>query len=218
MKVDGVARAVARQDATRADAQDPFQTLSVGFDELFNNSGLEDFLGRLVKKMSATTGGYVARVTKLPPGGVATQQVQEQFRRTNVALIRNMRDEHVRELADILRAGAASGARHETLAPQIQERLGVGLSRAKLIARDQTTKLNGQLQQAHQEAAGITEYTWSTSKDENVRKDHRALNGKRFRYDSPPITNTKTGDRNNPGQDIQCRCVAIPVIPLFEDI
>jgi SPP1 gp7 family putative phage head morphogenesis protein len=201
----------------RTDAGDPFETLSVGFDELMAGSGTEAFLGRLVDRMSDRTGAYVARVTQLPIAQVSGQKRVEEFRRTNVALIKDLGDEHARDLSDILRQAAATGARHEDVAPLIQERLGVGLSRAKLIARDQTTKLNGQLQQDHQEAAGITEYTWSAAHDEAVRPMHKALDGKRFKFSEPPVVNKK-GERRNPGGDIQCRCVAIPVIPLFEDL
>jgi hypothetical protein len=46
---------------------------------------------------------------------------------------------------------------------------------------------------------------------------HKALDGKRFKFSEPPVVNKK-GERRNPGGDIQCRCVAIPVIPLFEGL
>lgn len=175
-------------------------------------------MGQIVKRVAKVQGDYVQRVTKIPPGQVATQQTIEEFRRRNVALITNLRDEHVTAVSDILRAATASGARHEDVAPEIADRLGVGFSRAKLIARDQTNKINSQMAQASAASAGIEEYTWGTAKDENVRPDHKRLQGRRFRYDDPPVTDQRTGRRNNPGEDIQCRCVAIPVIPLFDGI
>ncbi len=58
---------------------------------------------------------------------------------------------------------------------------------------------------------GILEYRWSTSKDERVRHDHKALDTKIFSFASPPVTNLKTGARNNPGCDFGCRCIAIPI-------
>jgi hypothetical protein len=40
-----------------------------------------------------------------------------------------------------------------------------------------------------------------TSRDERVRSGHAALHGKVFRYDTPPVTNPRTGEVNHPGQD-----------------
>jgi uncharacterized protein with gpF-like domain len=38
------------------------------------------------------------------------------------------------------------------------------------------------------------------------------LNGMKFSWTEPPITNKQTGARNNPGCDFGCRCLALPVI------
>ena len=75
-----------------------------------------------------------------------------------------------------------------------------------LLSRDQTTKLNASLTKLRQESAGITEYIWQTAGDERVRPTHKANDGKKFNWDKPPA---KTG---HPGTDINCRCVAIPVM------
>ncbi len=74
------------------------------------------------------------------------------------------------------------------------------------ITRDQTSKAIGQLTQARHRQLDIEEYDWLTSQDERVRPSHAALNGTRQRWDRPPSV-------GHPGADIQCRCVAIPVIP-----
>ena len=78
--------------------------------------------------------------------------------------------------------------------------------RAKLIARDQSSKLNSALNQQRQQNFGVEEYVWRTSGDERVRDNHRSKNGKTFRWDDPPK------DTGHPGQDVQCRCVAQPII------
>lgn len=90
-------------------------------------------------------------------------------------------------------------------------------SRAELIARDQVLKLNAEVTQKRHEAAGIVEFVWSTSRDERVRPDHKVLEGKRYRYDDPPVVDRRRGTRGLPGIHFQCRCVAIPVIPGFDD-
>ena len=89
------------------------------------------------------------------------------------------------------------------------------------LARDQTSKAIGQLTRTRHQQLGITEYTWRTAQDERVRDSHVALEGSRQRWDTPPSV-------GHPGEDIQCRCVAIPIIstrqpggaveePLFTD-
>lgn len=108
---------------------------------------------------------------------------------------------------------AGPGVRVESIAQRIQEETEVTESRAALIARDQVLKLNADVTEAQHVAAGITEYVWSTSSDERVRKSHRDLDGQRFKYSEPPIVDVRTGRRENPGRDFQCRCVAVPVLP-----
>lgn len=79
-------------------------------------------------------------------------------------------------------------------------------NRARLIARDQTSKIQSQLHQQRMQNLGVVEYRWRTSGDERVRQSHSDNNGKIFRWDKPPST-------GHPGDDIQCRCTAEAIIP-----
>ncbi len=76
---------------------------------------------------------------------------------------------------------------------------------AALIARDQVSKLNGQLNRARQTAAGITSFVWETQDDSRVRPEHRALDGRRFTW-------ADGAGGVYPGQPVQCRCWARPVV------
>ncbi len=129
----------------------------------------------------------------------------------NVRLIKDTIGDLQSEVLSILESQDAIGVRHEDLASLLYERADVSQSRASLIARDQTLKLNGSLNEARQTEAGIESYTWSTSKDDRVRPTHAALDGETFSWDSPP-------EPGHPGQDIQCRCIAIPVVDEFEGL
>ena len=99
---------------------------------------------------------------------------------------------------------ALGGGNLKDLAQKIRQIGGVTENRAKLIARDQTAKLNSSLTQAQHESLGVTHYRWSTSKDERVRESHAENEGQVFSWDDPPET-------GHPGFEINCRCVAIPV-------
>ena len=74
------------------------------------------------------------------------------------------------------------------------------------LTRDQTNKQIGRLSEVRQTQMGITDYIWQDSGDRRVRPEHAANNGMQFQWASPPST-------GHPGQEIQCRCVALPVIP-----
>lgn len=168
-----------------------------------------------IDKAADNTSGHNARETKRLLGidprrdpGVAGPL--EKFREDNVRLITSIADDQLARVKAVLDANF--GLRAEALAEKLQEQFGATESKAKLIARDQTLKLNGNLSQIRQTNAGIEEYIWTTSGDERVRDSHEANEGKRFRWDVPPV---ETG---HPGQDYQCRCTPYPVIPgLTED-
>ena len=89
----------------------------------------------------------------------------------------------------------------------MSERTDVSDSRAKLIARDQVSKLNGQLTRERQTDLGVDGYIWRTVGDERVRDTHDENDGNFFSWDNPPA---ETG---HPGEDYQCRCWAEPVLP-----
>lgn len=132
----------------------------------------------------------------------------------NANLITGMSDEVLDDLAARLRNEWARGARWEDISALVQDRLGVGRARAELIARDQVGKLNADMTRERQRAVGVTRYKWSTSRDERVRESHRHLEGSIQTWANPPIVDPRTGRRDHPGRDFQCRCVAIPV---FDD-
>lgn len=137
-------------------------------------------------------------------------------REDNVRLIQKAAGDYADQVQAVLTDPANLGLRHEELRDLLVERGNVSVSRASFIARDQTLRLNAAITKSRQQAAGVLRYTWSTSQDERVRPMHAELEGLAFDYDDPPVTNEE-GDTNNPGEDYQCRCVAIPVIPELEE-
>ena len=126
--------------------------------------------------------------------------------RANVNLIKSIPDEYFKKIETIVFSNTTQGANAGSMIDQIKKIGHSTTKRARLIARDQSSKLNSALSQQRQQNLGIEEYIWRTSGDERVRDDHKANNGKTFRWDQPP---KKTG---HPGQDIQCRCIAQAII------
>jgi SPP1 gp7 family putative phage head morphogenesis protein len=60
-----------------------------------------------------------------------------------------------------------------------------------------------------QRALGRVFYTWRTRRDGRVRSSHRALEGTQQRWDDPPVISLD-GRRGHPGEDFNCRCIALP--------
>lgn len=127
----------------------------------------------------------------------------------NVDLISAIPEDTLDKMKDIVYDGYVNGRTTTKMVRDIQRAYKVSKTHATLIARDQTAKLNGQIQRHQQMDAGIEEYIWCTAGDERVRASHAALNGQKFRWDDPP-TNSD-GRRCNPGEDYQCRCIGRPV-------
>lgn len=131
----------------------------------------------------------------------------DNFVELNAALIKSIPEQSIAEVEKIVRIAALGGTRPESLAKDIMARFDVGESRARLLARDQVSKLNGAITQARQTRLGVTTYVWRTSQDERVRDSHKRKESKVVNWDDPPA------DTGHPGQDYQCRCWADPILP-----
>lgn len=141
----------------------------------------------------------------------------DEFRQENLAKISSLATDEIDTLEGMLDDAETTGMRPEELRDLIEERFDVTRSKADLLARDQVLKLNAKITEARQTQSGISKYIWSTSGDDRVRPMHDDLDGSEQSWDDPPVTNDD-GDTNHPGEDYQCRCVAIPVIPDVNDL
>lgn len=137
----------------------------------------------------------------------------------NVALIKSISAEHFAEVGravlDNYRGVPLPG--DVSLTKRLQDIGGITKKRAKFIARDQTSKLTGNLNQARMQENGIDEYIWRTARDERVvgtpggkypkgtrgHGNHYEREGETFSWSSPPSD-------GHPGQAYNCRCYAEP--------
>lgn len=106
------------------------------------------------------------------------------------------------------------GERYEGVIKSIQHSYQVSKSKAKFLARQETNLLTSKLKEMRYTDAGSKGYIWETvvgSPSHPVRPMHKALKGKFFLWNNPPVT-SPDGRRNHPGEDFNCRCFARPVI------
>lgn len=136
------------------------------------------------------------------------------YLRSNVKLIKSLGGAYSDRVEKAAWRTVSQGQRWEDFARELREATGASKRQAALIARDQTGKLMGQLNQARQVEAGFDEYEWYDSRDERVRKSHRSLHGTIQRWSKPPIVRYVKGlpMRAHPGEDVNCRCAALPHI------
>ena len=160
-----------------------------------------------------------------------TQAVVDEWARTQVTLITKASNDMRDAVARRVRKGVAEGQNNDEIKALIMRDLpGISTRRAAIIARDQTAKLNADLSKSRMEQAGIETYIWSTSMDERVRglpggkyanavPSHYLMEGLICRWDDPTkyrnaswewVARPNGAPLLHPGQDILCRCVALP--------
>lgn len=159
----------------------------------------------------------------LTSSGQAVQDQLEIDRALNASLIKNMATDFKQRISETIMVSVQSGERSTNLITQIRDDFHVTESRAKLIARDQTSKLNGSLVKARAQAVGSKTYIWVGTGDERERDSHFVLNGMLCKWNDPTVYSDDNGATwksrrsigafiGHPSEDYQCRCNARAVI------
>lgn len=173
---------------------------------LLELDGYDQGLTKNALAVSAANASAVSELTGVKGLARFTPDRVASWRKENTDLIVSLCRDQVADLKSTI-LERTQGLRVEEIRGLIQERFSVSESRADLIARDQTLKLNAQMTRENYKKANVNKYVWTTTRDERVRDEHAELDGQVFSFDDPP-------EPGNPGEDFQCRCVAFPV---FDD-
>lgn len=163
----------------------------------------------------------IAITPKLTPEQAA--RISKDWQHNMKLWIKDWTEKEIVKLREDMQASVFAGNRNEQAIKMIQKSYGSSVDKAKFLARQETRLLLTKFKQTRYEDAGVNEYRWGISNHPiqpkgapyvkgQVRHDHGVLAGKIFRWNNPPITNQETGARNNPGQDFNCRCFAIPIV------
>lgn len=134
----------------------------------------------------------------------------------NAQLIKSIPQQYLAQVESITMTNVRAGGRPSSIAKSLQQQFGVTKKRARFIARDQTAKINGDLSAKRQQAVGFDYFRWVDVNDERVRHRHDQISEKVtaygkgvYRWDNPPLSDK--GIPIIPGQDFNCRCIAVPV-------
>ena len=135
----------------------------------------------------------------------------------NAQLIKSIPQEFQKQIETIVYNGVTSGQNYTQIAKQIAGRKDISSvfgkldNRVKLIARNERSTINAQITKKRQEELGIKRAVWRTSDDERVRPCHAIRNGKEYDI-SKGLYSSCDGKTLFPGEEINCRCIAIPKI------
>ncbi len=196
-------------------SQDP-KVLQDKIAQLFGSTHIAWVMTDIAKKIEAMTQEDFQKQLAPVLGVTALaipspNELREFFVHQNMKLIQSLPQNLVDQVEQVVLTGLRQGFHVKDLERSIKDKLAITKQKAQLIARDQVSKYSGDLTKHNQTYAGITHYRWETSRDERVRAEHRALDGKEFAWDKPPVSD-KSGGRFHPRQGYRCRCDAIPVI------
>lgn len=132
--------------------------------------------------------------------------------------IKDFTQKEIKSLREKMQKNAFEGKRYESMISTIQKSYDVSYNKAKFLARQETKLLLSKYKETRYVDAGVQKYKWTTvvgSPKHPVREMHKALDGKIFSWNNPPVVNEK-GERKHPGEDFGCRCYAIPIVE-FKD-
>lgn len=227
-----------RNDSTRND--DVFDLIVEQFDRirvaLFEQKGGEEaqsLVDPISKHNQGTQKKLLGKVLEVDPFVTEPwlKPLAEDWITENVSLVKSVKKESLDDLEQTLFRMIREGKDKGEIVEEMQKRFSVAKNRAQLIARDQVNKFNAQLTEERQTRLGVEEYTWKTVNDQRVRgkpggkypkapHSHWDMQDKRCRWDDPTvyhngkkwINRTASMPQVHPGQEIQCRCYAEPIL------
>lgn len=131
-----------------------------------------------------------------------------------VGLIRSIATQHLGEVEGLVMRSVQTGRDLGSLSQALQERLGVTRRRAALISRDQNNKATGVFTRVRQQELGLKARWRHSSAGKTPRPTHLRNNGREY---DPALGwfDPAVGRRIWPGELVNCRCVAVSVVPGF---
>ncbi len=184
----------------------------------FTNRSLNNSVKHLVSKVPETELATF-------PAAVQTIEIntlKKMWVNKNVDLIKGLSDGVLNQLGDAVYDAARMGESIQSLSKRLNADLNINKKKAKAIARDQISKLKGNLSRHNDLVHGLTTYEWSTCKDGAVRSSHRVLEGKICSWLDASIYKNHIKDKwkkrasiggaiQQIGEDFGCRCTNISI-------
>jgi len=121
------------------------------------------------------------------------------------------------QMQGIINAGLAENEGIYVIRDRLLDKFGdLSVARARTIAQTEVGRAATQATQEGFKQMGVAQKEWLSARDGNVRDTHTAMDGQVVNLDddftSPSgATGSGPGLLNDPGEDINCRCVTVPL-------
>jgi SPP1 gp7 family putative phage head morphogenesis protein len=179
---------------------------------------VDKMVGDLQKQFVGTVSNILGPdVSKGLPDDLA-EVIRAQVKSGADQAIKNFTAEATANLRAKVEKNLLEGGRADRLAQIIEAEYGVSKRKAAFIAENETSLATAAFRESRYRSLGSTHYVWRTMGDAKVRpthgesNNHRVLDGRTFPWSSAPVVDPATGRRRHPGQDYNCRCLALPIL------
>lgn len=166
-----------------------------------------------LKKLS---GGITLKTDVMP---AALKEAMTAATANNVALIKSIPQQYATQIEGaVMRSMQPGGRGIQDVTEALRERKEMTATRIDTIARDQVSKATSTMNTERAQSLGMRKFEWRHSGGGvDQRELHLEYDGQVFSYDDPPIIDERTGERGFPGQAINCRCFAVPVLDFGDE-
>ncbi len=209
-----IAIAIADANVRATEILESMVTVLDGIDvnKIVSQSDIPELYYKTVGKMNEDFQKTVRSITIVPElTDVMKANIAKAWGDNLELYITKWADTNILKLRQEITSNSLVGHRAENMVKSIQSNYNTSKAKAKFLARQETSLLMSKMREERYKDAGVTKYKWSTSHDERVRPLHKKVNGKVFTWNTPPIVG-ENGERLNPGEDFNCRCIAIPIL------
>ena len=141
---------------------------------------------------------------------LSKEKIAETYTNTMNFYVKDFGDERIPLMRQKVQDLVVKGARMDEVRKMLEYEFGVWGNKAKFLSQNETNIMLAELKKVEYQKQGFDKFIWRTITDGRERDLHRHLNGHIYRYDDPPIIDSRTGQRGLPGQTYNCRCTAIP--------
>jgi SPP1 gp7 family putative phage head morphogenesis protein len=188
--------------------------------EISTKARLEPLFQKTIKDVDSQFKETVRSITVAPKLSESTKErIAENYTESLKLPITDFLEEHIAALRLLVRDHVLAGDRADELEKIIESSFGVAKRKAKFLARQESMLMLTAFKESRYKEIGIDSYKWrcvTGTPAHPTRPTHKALNdrslkGEVFQFSNPPIDD-KDGSRHNPGQNYNCRCVAVPIV------
>lgn len=206
------------------DVRKRFKYLWKCWDKLFNEK-VDGLVGPFIDQSNKANSTQVHASLRKLSGGLSlgtrkldydSTQILKASAAENVALIKSIPQQYLGRIEGAVYRSITHPNGEDYLIKEILRTNQVTERRARMIASDQTAKVNAALTAGRMQKVGVKKFEWVHVASSHPRELHVKLDGKICSWDKPPVIQKNPEIRGYPAQLPNCKCQCIPVFDFEE--